>query len=199
MVQQNTAQSGDSTAGDSADAWGWVSIALHWTTAFLIVSLWLLGKSIATTAGAETDARRALHVSIAASAWLLLLARIAWRVRAGHPRVRGQGLLVHRVARTTHYVLLAAVGAMLLTGPLIVWANGGTLQLFAFAAIPPPFAPSTPVADFARQVHGATSSLVVWLVLLHVAGALKHLMFHSDETFVRMLYPPRRRLPVPKQ
>lgn len=160
---------------DQSDSFGWVSIVVHWLTTAIIISLWFIGHSITeqdTTAA--IDARRSLHVTIALSAWLLLLFRIIWRLRMHHPHADGQSLFIHRFARTVHYVMLAGISVMMLSGPVMFWIDD---KVFT---------------DFARATHTATAGLLFVLVLLHIGGSLKHMMFHEDDTIVRMLWPKKR-------
>ena len=193
MQAKTPPDSSDSRLADTPSSYGWLSIAIHWATGVIVIALWLLGQSIDSAGSAEADGRRALHVSIAASAWLLLLFRIAWRFREGHPRVAGLGNLTHGIAKAAHYLMLLLLCIMLVSGPAMVWAGGNAISLFGAVTIPAPVRESIAVAEFAHTAHIVASRGLVILVVLHVAGALKHLMFHSDDTIVRMLWPPRRK------
>ncbi len=195
MLSQNSEPKVANRLRDDRHSYGWVSILLHWLTAALVIALWLLGKSIASQPPDGIDLRRALHVSIAASAWLLILIRIGWRLASAQPRVRGQSRGIHRIAKGTHYLMLCVLLIMLLSGPVLVWARGESVRLFGALAIAGPVGTSESTAALAHLVHANAAMLLFWLVLLHVAGALKQLMFHSDETFARMLWPGRRGLP----
>ena len=175
---------------DGRSSYGWISIALHWATGILVVALWIIGKGIETAPPEAVDGRRALHISIAASAWLLIAFRIVWRLGRGHPHVRGQSMLVHRLASGVHYLMLAGLGLMLLSGPLVVWAGGQPIELFAGIRIPSPTGRMDALRELAWWVHENTALLLLLLLAAHVAGALKHLMFHADETFARMIFPP---------
>ena len=177
---------------DTRASYGWVSIVLHWVTAIAVIGLWLLGKRIDEAASATADLARARHVSFAASAWLLLLLRIVWRLRSGHPHVRGQGPLIHRVSSFNHYALIVAVAVMMLSGPLMVWASGNPVAIFNLAAIPSPFSASDTLQTIARTLHGAGGATLLVLFLLHFCGAMKHLMFHDDDTIARMIWPGTR-------
>jgi len=159
---------------DSKSVYGWTSIVLHWLTAIIVITLWFIGKSIALSATEEADSRRALHVAIAASAWLLLLFRILWRLGSGHPRIRGQSDLIHRVARTAHYALLLLMLIMLLSGPLVVWSAGNPIVVFGALSIPSPFGHVEALSRASWFVHSNAAMLLFWLVLLHIGGALKH-------------------------
>jgi len=165
------------TLFDRRDSFGWISIGLHWLTAAIVITMWILGKSIADGAIDEIAARRAVHVTLGLSAWILLAGRIAWRLAVPHPRAQGQSLRTHRFARAFHYLLLAALAVMLLSGPLLAWFLHG----------------QSPSVDVLHTVHAGTANVLFLLVVIHIGGALKHLMFHDDDTIVRMLWPRRDR------
>ena len=179
----------DSRLWDKPDSFGWISIAVHWLTTILIVALWFLGQSISNQLPVDIDARRELHVSLAVTGWLILLLRIVWRVREGHPHANGQSDRIHRIARATHFAILGALFAMLLSGPLTIWAQANPIRYFDFVSLPVASTYRPMVADFAAATHAAAGTLLLILVLIHVGGALKHLMFNDDETLVRMLWP----------
>ena len=145
---------------------------LHWLTTTIIIVLWFVGQSITEQESIEAiDMRRDMHATIAFSAWLLLLFRIVWRLKSHHPRATGQTLFIHRVARTVHYIMLIAVGVMMITGPIVYWIQSDSVRDLAFAA------------------HATTASVLFGLVLVHIGGTLKHIIFHEDDTIVRMLWP----------
>lgn len=160
---------------DQPDSFGWISIIVHWLTSILIIVLWFIGRSILEQDSlAAIDARRSLHVTIALSAWLLLLFRIVWRLRMHHPRATGQSLFIHRFARTVHYVMLFVISLMMISGPIIAWVDSQT------------------ITDYAYFVHSNSANVLFALVLLHIGGTLKHIIFHEDDTIVRMLWPKKR-------
>ena len=177
------------TLYDNETRYGWISILLHWSTTVIIIALWIIGKSILSAPAEQIDVQRALHVSIAGSAWLLILVRIVWRVRSRHPQVRGQTNRIHRIAKATHYTMLVVVLLMLISGPLLVWASGHPITLFNQVRIPGPFDESSALRSFAWLIHQNMANVLLLLVLLHIGGALKHLMFHNDDTIVRMIWP----------
>ena len=48
----------------------------------------------------------------------------------------------------------------------------------------------TPVVnDAARAIHAFCGQSILWLTLVHIGGALKHLMFHDDDTIARIFVP----------
>ena len=158
---------------DQPNSFGWISIALHWSSAIALVLLWLLGKSVQWQAPEDIDSRRTLHVTVGLTVWLLLAARIAWRIRVPHPRALGQGLGTHRIAVLAHALILANIAVMMLSGPLLAWLRPGPSSL----------------VDTVWSIHATAATSLMILVLVHIGAALKHLMFHDDETIARIFTP----------
>ncbi len=158
---------------DRKNSFGWLSIGLHWFATIAIIALWFIGQSIASQSAEQIDARRALHVTLGLVFWLPLLARIVWRFRSGHPHVDGQTLLTHRLAKAAHYAMLLVLVIMMVTGPFMAWA----------------MPERTVLAEFAFLFHSNAAKALAALVVLHILAALKHLMFHEDETLARIFVP----------
>lgn len=192
MLQEKEQREAQSNLIDSDSVYGWISILLHWITAIVIVVLWFVGKGIMTAELDSIDAQRQLHVSIAASAWLIIMIRVVWRIRSGHPHIKGQTLTIHRIAKVAHYIMLLAVVLMLISGPLMIWSGGNSINIFDWVAIPGPFGESESIREMSWFIHSNSAFLLLLLVLLHIGGALKHLMFHADDTIARMIWPGRR-------
>jgi cytochrome b561 len=176
---------------DGARAFGWTSIALHWATVPAVLAVWFLGDSIAALDGDLATARRGLHMSVALTVWPLLVARVAWRLRVGHPHPDDRTLWVRMLATAVHYGVLLALGLNLLSGPLMAWATGLPLQAWGHIVVAPPAAPWPQVAAIGHRLHVWGGAAVITLIAVHVLGALKQLMFDRGDAFVRMVRPPR--------
>jgi cytochrome b561 len=172
---------------DTRSGYGWVSIALHWVTAILVLTMWTLGTMSQTDVQADSAWYAHLHMSIGVSAYLLLWGRILWRFAVGHPAPHpGQSAILFPVAKAFHYLFLIAIGVMLLSGPLMVWSGGDEVEVFAFA-IPSPFAPWPGLHDLLRRIHGVTASIIILGAILHILAALKHIVFNRDGTFDKIM------------
>ena len=158
---------------DRKNSFGWLSIGLHWFATLAIILLWFIGQSIALQSIEQIDARRSLHVTLGLIVWLPLVARIVWRFKAGHPRVNGQTLMTHRLAKAAHYVMLLLLLVMLISGPLMAWVMPERSAL----------------SEIAFSFHSFAAKALAVLVVLHILAALKHLMFHGDETVARIFVP----------
>ena len=168
----NTTFERPSRVFDQADSFGWLSIALHWLSAVVVIAMWVIGQNISVQPDGSPDFYRQLHVTLGLGAWILLAGRIVWRIRVPHPRSAGLGDRTHRFARSFHFVMLALLTLLIVSGPVLAWAGyGSSLGTAAFT------------------VHRVSGNAMFALVVLHILGALKHLMFHHDDSIVRMLWP----------
>jgi len=80
--------------------------------------------------GVDGDAVLTLHTSIALSAMLVLWFRVLWRVVKRHPdRLPTQRRSIMR-SEAVHYILIAAIAVMLVTGPLVAWSGGLPLRFW---------------------------------------------------------------------
>ena len=173
---------------DTKTGYGWISIALHWLTAILILTIWFIGSSIQSNlAAGSTDTLR-LHTSIAIAAYVLIWARIIWRLKQGHPEAMPQQKGVfYEIGRFTHYLILAAVAAMLISGPLMVWSRGEPIFVFDWFTIPGPFGMNMELYTFLHGIHIWGSRIIIIGTVLHLGGVYKHAAFNQDGTFGKML------------
>lgn len=173
---------------DTRTGYGWLSIAFHWLTAIIVLTLWFIGGTIQTVSGVEQEQVLRLHTSIAILAYAFLWARIVWRFMKGHPGPlpKQQGVFF-LLGKYTHYVLLIAIGIMLISGPLMVWARGSAIYVFDWFAIPSPLPMSLWLFDAMHTVHVWCSRVIIIGTALHIGGVYKHAAFNQDGTFAKML------------
>lgn len=175
---------------DTSTGYGWLSIALHWFTAIAVIVLLFVGDTISTLEGQEREHALLLHTSIAITSYLFLWARILLRFVSGHPgplpKQRGPFFWIGKYA---HYLLLIAIAAMLITGPLMVWFGGGAIGVWDWFSIPSPFEQNFAIRDGLHRVHATSAIMILLLTLLHIGGVYKHAAFNQDGTFGKMLIP----------
>ncbi len=172
---------------DTRNGYGWISIALHWLTATIVLTIWFIGSSIQSPDGMSQSTLH-LHTSIAISAYLLLWARIVWRFMKGHPGpLPDQSGIFFALGKYTHYAILFAICAMLISGPIMVWSMGDVIHVWNWFVIPGPFGKHTGIFDTAHGVHVWCSRVIIIGTLLHIGGVYKHAAFNQDGTFGKML------------
>lgn len=123
---------------------------------------------------------------------LLLLARVAVRVRAGKLPPAGEHSPIIRVAAALTHI---ALYGMLLVLPLLGWALSDAEDKpvhFFGATLPTIVGADEDLADQLQVWHTDAAWLLLGLVTLHVAAALVHHFILRDGT-LRMMLPKKRR------
>jgi cytochrome b561 len=173
--------------------YGWISIGLHWVTAVLIIYLLYLGSSIG---GLEAEARTAAvarHTSIAIASYVLLIGRIVWRFLCRHPGpTPDQRGWAFTLGKYTHYTLLVALAVQLVTGPLLQWSYGRSIEVFDWVLVPSPMEASHDLAGVLHGLHAASALVIFFGILLHIGGVYKHTAFNQDGTLAKMIIPGRQ-------
>lgn len=183
-----------SPAHTSRSGYSRVAIALHWMIAVLIlgnVAGGLLADSLDdATAGAIMSVHKPTGITILA----LSLARLGWRLGHGFPQFPNTTPSWDAVlARATHVAFYFLMIAVPLAGWAMVSAGPRPLEWFGLFDIPK-LPVSRATADFAHEAHETLALTTLGLVVLHVAGALKHHLVDHDDVLARMLPLVRRRV-----
>jgi cytochrome b561 len=80
---------------------------------------------------------------------------------------------------------------LMIATPIVGWlyssASGYPVVYLKLWQLPDLVAKNKQLADVLVQVHGSLAWTLFWVVLLHVAAALKHHFFDRDATLKRML------------
>jgi cytochrome b561 len=173
---------------DTPGAYGSVSRFNHWIGALLV--LVLLGIGLYFEDLPRGDARRfwrSLHISIGALAALFLLWRVWWRARANSPLALPQAPAMQKFSNIVHWLLLAGIVVMAVTGPLTIWSAGRGIAVFGLFSIPTPLAEWEALHEAMEEVHGFTADALIVLIGLHLLGVLKHQFIDRDNIMARMM------------
>ena len=161
------------------------AIVLHWAQA--VVILWLIWMGWTMTdlpKGAERSAAYGLHKSFGLLMLLLVIVRLAWRRRQLPPPLAASGWETY-LAHATHHALYGFLFLAPLAGYLASSFTPYALKFFG-VEIPKAGWPDESLNAFFKQLH----LIAVWggagLIVLHVAGALKHVI-KRDRMLQRML------------
>lgn len=170
-------------------AYGWAAIALHWASAGGVVALYLLGERMeeAPDRAAEVAAMN-LHVSVGVLLFTFLAARLLWSASQPAPDALDRNRHFRRLAKAVQALFLAMILVLLVTGPLAVWSTGRGIAVFDWFVLPSPIGRVPRLHELAETAHAAATKLFWPLIVLHVGGALKHLIIDRDATLRRMLW-----------
>ncbi|SFI39312.1 cytochrome b/b6 domain-containing protein [Jannaschia pohangensis] len=179
-------------ATNTTSAYGWVERAFHWSIAVLIVTAFVLGN-LAYDAPFDTDAALAqkawlfsFHKTVGVTIFFVALARIFWAISQPRPRPLHGGIEGF-LAGAVHWLLY---GSLVLV-PLLGWSEHAATT--GFAPIWWPFGQTLPFvpqdAELAARLavlHTTFVKVLAAAVILHVLGAIKHVVIDRDQTMARM-------------
>ena len=185
-----TAMRVDEAPAERAPRYGEVARWFHWTIALLIIGNLLGGFFHEDLPKAWVGTVMNAHKVIGLTVLALSLARLAWRL--GHPAPRpmsNHAAWEVALARTTHWVLYAFMVLMPLAGWLMVSASAKLRPISLFGLNLPflPTGPSESLSGLGHEAHEIIGWGFVALLVLHVAGALKHQWLDGDHTLGRMI------------
>lgn len=168
---------------------------LHWAVA--VILLWQLAvgltflalsfeETLATFGKEMTDFLYLGHKSAGIVLLILMLARLAMRLTFGKPPYRPPLAPMERVLSSAVHIGLYIA---LIVQPLLGWAAtaAGGFPIGFFGWTLPGFLPRDPPLGAALYaVHGAVGVIIILLIMLHVAGALRHWLILRDGVMRRM-------------
>jgi cytochrome b561 len=170
--------------------YGRAAIALHWITAILILANLTLGLSMVPLPISPRKLQWYLwHKSIGITIFLLTSVRIAWRTAHPHPAPVPMPAWQRRAAAASHALLYVLLLAIPLSGWLFSSATGVQVVYLGIFALPDLVPKDKALGDALRLVHVTLNSLLVAVVCIHVAAALKHHFVDRDNSLVRILPP----------
>lgn len=175
---------------NSSNAYGLVSISIHWVVALVVIAMFVVGTWMVGLGYYDTWYHKApaLHKSVGALLFLLMLVRVVWRFATPQPKpVATHGRLVRFVAKAGHALIYLMLFGIMVAGYLISTAEGVGIPVFGLFEIPATLYGVPGQADIAGLVHKYLAWGLMLVVIGHALAALKHHWLDRDATLVRML------------
>jgi cytochrome b561 len=163
------------------------AIALHWLLAALIVGSFCVGW---TMSGMSFSPLRLKLFNWHKWAGIVILAlsalRLLWRLTHRPPADLPMPAWQRRAAHAAHGLLYTLFFAVPLAGWTYSSAAGFPVVVFGVLPLPDFVPVSRPLAAALKQLHAVLAWSLGAVVLLHVAGALKHQFIDRDGLLQRM-------------
>ncbi len=160
---------------------------LHWLMAICIIGMLFVGVAIASTASPDYPALLTSHKTLGILLLLLVLLRIAVRLRNGAPPLPADLPAPMKLgARLSHLAFYGLMLAMPLIGWAMVSAEGYPIVLAGGLRLPPIVAPNRELHAVLWDLHQALGLAFFALVLLHLAAALFHALVRQDGVLAQM-------------
>jgi cytochrome b561 len=182
---------------NSKNAFGWVSVALHWFAAIgVLAMIWIgLQAGWAEDAGDKDlhSAYMGLHISLGGTLLIFALARVFAHYAQTEPALpSAEPKALQGIARITHHLLLGAIVVQFVSGPLMVWSGAHPINIWNAIALPSPFAErNREVHEIAEVLHTIGRWTLFIVIPVHVLAALKHEFIDRDGVLMQMLAPGR--------
>lgn len=166
-----------------------VSLILHWVIALAVIAQVALIMAHDATEGPLSREFVQTHKAVGLTILVLTVVRIGWRL--ANPLIalpvempKWERILA-RITQIAFYVVLLV---MPLSGWLASSAAGRDISWFGLFQWPLlPVGGGREAAGRFMDVHEAVAALLLLLIVLHVAGALKHQFINRDNVLHRMI------------
>lgn len=174
---------------NTQDQYGLVAKIFHWAIAFLIIGLIPVGLFMG---GMENSPLKfevyAMHKSFGLLVLFLGIGRIVWRFVSPPPHhLQSHQPWERALAKASHAWLYVCVIGMPLTGWLMSSASEFPVPFFGMQ-MPHIIGKDEALGELFYQAHEILAYTLLFVLALHMAGALKHHVIDRDETLQRMTW-----------
>lgn len=166
-----------------------IAILAHWATVLLVCTMFILGwYMVDLPRGSSRGFYFSLHKSLGILTFLLIIFRLVWRTirpPPGRPSEIGRfrGMMADVVHKAFYFVLLVQP----ITGYLSSSFSGYKTNFFS---VPLPYWgwSDPPLNEFFTQLHVLFSTLLAFLIIIHLLGVLLHVIEGHGHVVKRMWF-----------
>lgn len=171
------------------DAYSPLAKTFHWLVALIVTPMVLGSFFLEDLAKPIKGTAIMLHKSFGLTVLALMLIRLIYIHVHGRPDLPSTVSKWERIlARTVQYTLYLLLIAMPLVGWVMSAAAGHQPVFFGLFTFPfPGIQPNKALSDLMFQVHQTIAFIIIGLLCLHIAGAIKHHFCDKDAVLRRML------------
>jgi cytochrome b561 len=175
-------------AGDDGTNYDNVAIALHWTTALLVIVQFALAETWDYFAKPTQESLQSVHVSLGILLAAVVVARLVWRLIPGHQMSSLEAGWVKLASKAVHYLLYGLLVIQAGLGFAFRWAQNHPLSFFGLFSIPSPFGVVEKATRHTlHDLHEKVGWAIIILAGIHALAALYHHYFVKDRLLQRML------------
>ena len=165
------------------------AMLFHWVIAIAVIVNWRIAEA---AEHAEMPAKAEIfanHKALGITILLLTLGRLVWRwTHPVPPLPSGLAKWEATLARAVHILFYVLLIGLPLGGWLANSFGGRDVDFFGLFTIPPlPLGENGDLAKSIYGLHALGGNIFIYLIGLHILGALKHTFFDKNGGIFRML------------
>ncbi len=175
--------------GAAARRYSTGAMLFHWIIAIAVIVNWRIAEAAEHASKAEAGAILVNHKALGITILLLTLGRLAWRLTHKVPPMPTNHAHWEKVlARTVHIIFYVLLIGLPIGGWLASSYFGKGVDVWGVFTLPAlPVGKDAAIGKAIFGLHGTGGEIFIYLIALHILGALKHTFFNKDGTLWRML------------
>lgn len=172
-----------------AEGYGTGAKSLHWVTAALVGSQFLIGWIMpGLQRVTQAQGLVSLHFSLGLLILMVTAVRLLWRLAHGVPAFEvNLPIWQQRAADVLHATLYVLLAALVFSGWAYASSHGIAVTFFGLAMVPALFVKGSAIGQVIGNLHSAITWVLLGALGLHVAAALAHSLIWRDRVMSRML------------
>lgn len=165
---------------------------LHAIIGISMVSLLIIGIYMSDN---EVFSLYPIHKSVGVIVFVFALIRIFTRIQEGWPKAISNAPKIQMLlAKLVHWGLIVITALYPASGMMMSGAGGHGIYIFGIELLASNYdevtgkavALNETIASIGHTLHDALTGILIFLIVVHVAGAIKHHIIDKDETITRM-------------
>jgi len=173
---------------NTENSYGLISRANHWLSAILFIGLIALGLYMSDLEKSPAKFELYdLHKSLGIIVFTLIILRLIWLKISPNPEQLSKNKFEHILGHAVKGILYLALIMMPLSGWIMSNSGGHDVAFFNLFTLPNFVGENDTIHEISETFHGLAGKIMIAVILLHFAGALKHHFVYKDSTLLRML------------
>jgi cytochrome b561 len=174
------------------DRYGYIALLFHWLMALLIIGLAALGLYMVTLPDVGFNTKKVTlvlyHKEFGVLAFVLLAARLSWRVTQTLPRLAENVPDWQKIAaRFVHLLFYGLLTALPITGYLMSSAAGIPVSFLGLFMLPDLVHRDQELFQRYATLHQWLGYVLIFYIFVHAGAALRHHFVSQDDTLRKML------------
>lgn len=175
---------------NTGNRFGLIAIFLHWLMAVMMLGLVGLGLYMTRIPVSVQKLKfYGWHKEWGMLVLMLVIVRLAWRLRNQLPSLENLPRWEEIAARTVHWLFYFFMFSLPLTGWLITSSANLPVSVFGWFVLPNLIMPSEHNRIIFTEIHMWLSYALIVVFCMHTSAALKHYFINKDKILQRMLWP----------